>query len=238
MSSIGTENISISIYIKKRIKIPEHQAHLQYKLQKNRIPKTEHRALQYRAGNEKRRRRICEKPRYVQGRLAYLKLISALAVNLTIAQLLIWAVDGVHAENHMPQELHHPSRRGVAQFRVDNPLAEFDVILTGPELHLRATKRELRTARGANLVRFAQVALVVGLCLVRRRSVEGWSGGAVEDVPPDLIGDVGVVAVGFLAAGVPVAAEVDVAVLLDEIELEHAHCGDVVVERSVDMPGH
>lgn len=42
--------------------------------------------------------------------------------------------------------------------------------------------------------------------------------------------------VGFLAAGVPVAAEIDVAVVLDKVGSQHAHCVDVVVERGVIVP--
>ncbi len=45
-----------------------------------------------------------------------------------------------------------------------------------------------------------------------------------------------VLAVGFFTAGVPVAAEVDVAVLLDVGDLEGAQGVDVVVERGVGVP--
>lgn len=74
--------------------------------------------------------------------------------------------------------------------------------------------------------------------MVGRGCVEGWSACSVEDVPPDLVCDVGIKSVGFPASRVPVAAEIDVTVSLDEVELEHAHCGDVIVERGVDVPSH
>ena len=60
----------------------------------------------------------------------------------------------------------------------------------------------------------------------------------LENIPPDLIGDMLVEAVGTLAAGIPIAAQVDVAVSLNEVELEIAHGDDVVVEWRIHVPGH
>jgi hypothetical protein len=41
-----------------------------------------------------------------------------------------------HAKNDMPQELHHPPRRSIAKLRIDNPLAEPDIILQRALLNL------------------------------------------------------------------------------------------------------
>lgn len=41
-----------------------------------------------------------------------------------------------------------------------------------------------------------------------------------------------------LTPWIPIAAQIDVSVLLDEVELQTAHCEDVIVERGVDVPGH
>ncbi len=46
-----------------------------------------------------------------------------------------------------------------------------------------------------------------------------------------------VLAVRLLAAGVPVAPEIDVAVLLDVFQAQSAKAVDVVVVRSVGVPG-
>lgn len=135
----------------------------------------------------------------------------------------------LHAKDDMPQELHDPSRRGIIQFRVDNPLPELDVVFPRAALHLVPRDGKLRTARRANLGRFLEVLLPRGLLLIRRGHVQRRRAGPLENIPPHLLGDVPIVAVVFLAARVPIAAEVDVAVLLDEVELEHAHGRDVVV---------
>lgn len=48
------------------------------------------------------------KPQYVQSGGSTACLL-ALAIDLAVAELLVGAVDGIHAENDMPQELHDSS---------------------------------------------------------------------------------------------------------------------------------
>lgn len=146
----------------------------------------------------------------------------------------------------MPQELHHPPARRIVLVGIDNPLPESDIIFARPLEDLLPRHGELRTARGADFFRFGQEFLLVvrctctrGHCLGRgRRRVQRRGTRSVEDLGPDLLGDVAVETVVGFAAGVPVAAEVDVAVALDEVELEGAHGCYVIVERGVDVPGH
>lgn len=136
----------------------------------------------------------------------------------------------------MPQELHDPSGHGISQLGVDNPLPELDIVLTRSLQHLAPRDRKLCAARRANLLRLAHVLVQRRFLLIRRRSVQWRRAGAFEDIPPDLLGDMDVEPVGFLAAGVPVTAEIDVAVFLDKVGSQHAHCVDVVVERGVVVP--
>lgn len=145
----------------------------------------------------------------------------------------------------MPQELHHPPTRRIVLVGIDNPLSESDIIFARPLEDLLPRHGELRTAGGADFFRFRQELLLVrctcihGRCLGRgRRRVQRRCTRSVEDFGPDLFGDVAVEAVLGLAAGVPVAAQVDVAVALDEVELEGAHGCYVIVKRGVDVPGH
>lgn len=165
-------------------------------------------------------------------------LIPGLAspIDLAIAKLLIRTIYSLHAENDMPQELHHPSGHGIIQLGVDYPLPELDIVLARSLQHLAPRDRKLRTARRANLFRLAHVLVHWGFLLIRRGSVQWRRARALKDIPPDLLGDMYVEPVGFLAAGVPVAAEIDVAVFLDKVGSQHAHCVDVVVERGVVVP--
>lgn len=162
----------------------------------------------------------------------------AFAIDLTIAKLLIRTIDSLHAKNDMPQELHHPPGHGIVQFRLDNPLPELHIVLTRSLQHLAPRDHKLRTARRANLLRLAHVLLRGEFLLIRRRGVQWRGARSLKDIPPDLLGDMLIETVGFLAAGVPIAAEVDVAVFLDEVGLKHAHGVDVVVEWSVIVPCH
>lgn len=144
------------------------------------------------------------------------------------------------AENHMPQELHHTPTRRIVLVGIDNPLPESDIIVARPLEDLLSRHGELRTARGADFFWFRQELLLGRHCCTGRgsRRVQRRGARSVEDLRPDLVGDVAVDTVGGLAAWVPVAAEVDVAIALDEVELEGAHGGYVIVERGVDVPGH
>ena len=57
-----------------------------------------------------------------------------------------------------------------------------------------------------------------------------------EDFLPDFSCDVFVLSVDYFAAGVPIAAEVDITILLNEGGLEGAKSVDVVVEGGVGVP--
>lgn len=144
----------------------------------------------------------------------------------------------LHAKNNMPQELHHPTGGCIVQFRIKNPLPNLDIVIQRTLLHLIARNGELRTACRANLIRFPDVFLAAIFHFPVRRCVQGRRARSLKDVPPDLIGDVLVEAVLTLTAGIPIAAQVDVAVSLDEGELEVAHGDDVVVEWRIYVPGH
>lgn len=137
----------------------------------------------------------------------------------------------------MPQKLHHSARRRIIQLSIGNPLPKLDVILARPSMNLTPRDRKLRATCRANLLRLAKIFLA-RLLLPWRGRVQRGRTRAFEDIPPDLLGDVAIKAMGLLAAGIPVAAEIDVAVSLDEVELEHAHRGDVIVKRGVDVPCH
>lgn len=164
---------------------------------------------------------------------------SAFPIDLTIAEFLIGTIYSLLAENHMPQELHHAPTRRIVLVGIDNPLPESDIVLARPLEDLLARHGELSTARGADFFRFRQ-KLLLGHCCPGRgsRRVQRRSTRPVEDLRPDLLSDVAVETVGGPAARVPVAAKVDVAVALNEIELESAHGCYVIVERGVDVPGH
>lgn len=118
----------------------------------------------------------------------------------------------------MPQELHHPPGRSIAKFCIDNPLPELNIILQWSLLNLISRERELCAACGANLGRLAKISLTREFLLRGRGSIQRRRTRAGEDIRPDLLGDMGIGAVGVLAAGVPIAAKIHVAVLLDEIE--------------------
>lgn len=123
-----------------------------------------------------------------------------------------------HPKNDMPQEFHHPPGGSVAKFRVDNPLPELDIILQRALLNLLSRERELCAACGANLGRLAKISLAREFLLRGRGSIQRRRTRAGEDIRPDLLGDMGIGAVGVLAAGIPITAKIHVAVLLDEIE--------------------
>lgn len=118
----------------------------------------------------------------------------------------------------MPQELHHPSGRSVAKFCVDNPLPELDIIFQRSLLNLISGERELRAACSANFGRLAKISLAREFLVRGRGGIQRRRTRAGEDIRPDLLGDMGIGAVGVLAAGIPIAAKIHVAVLLDEIE--------------------
>lgn len=124
----------------------------------------------------------------------------------------------------MPQKLQHPPTPRIAQRRIHHPLPQPFIIAQRPLQHPVPTDGELRTTCRPDLT-----GHVVRLRERRFRC-------PLENIPPDVRRDVFVLAVRFLAAGVPVAAEVDVAVFLNVGDLEGAQGVDVVVEGSVGVP--
>jgi hypothetical protein len=121
---------------------------------------------------------------------------------------------------------------------VDNPLTELHIVLARSLQHLASRDRKLRAARRTNLLGLAHVLVARKFLLIGRRSIQRRRTRALKDIPPDLLGDMYVEAVTILAAWVPIAAEIGVAVVLDKVGLEHAHCVDVIVERGIVVPCH
>ena len=136
----------------------------------------------------------------------------------------------------MPQKLHHAATLRIALPRLHHPAAEGLIVLPRPLQHPLPAHRKLRAARRADLFRDLMAAPVIPhrLSSVRREDARG---RVAEDGLPHLGRDVPVEAVRGQAAGVPVAAEVDVAVGLDEGEAQCVQGGDVGVQGRVGVPG-
>lgn len=134
----------------------------------------------------------------------------------------------------MPQKLHNPATRGTVQLGIRDPISKLDIILSRTLEHLVARHGELGATRGTDttgnlheiLTLHVRIRWLLTVCCshIRRGSA-----GALEDLPPHIFRDVSVYPMTLHASGVPIAAEVDVAILLDEGELQSAHGGDVVV---------
>ena len=122
----------------------------------------------------------------------------------------------------MPEELHYPSRTSIIQLGLDQPLPNLNIVLLRSSAHLLSRNSKLRTTSSSNLRRL-HISLPDFRYLVRRGHVQWWCGCFLEDFPPDILRDMLVPAVIGLAAWIPVAAQIDVAVLLDEGGLEVSH---------------
>ena len=144
----------------------------------------------------------------------------------------------------MPEKLHDPSTAGIGFIRVDDPLPDLDIILPRTHENLLSRYGKLRATCGTHILGHAEVFLISGqLGGVLRHiqfgslaCIQSWGAGSLENIRPHLLRHMLVLAMTFLAPGVPIAAKVDVAILLDEIELESAHCVDIVMQRRIDMP--
>ena len=135
----------------------------------------------------------------------------------------------LHPENDVPQILHDPTRLPIAQLRPYHPLANLDVVFPRPFPNLLPGDGELGATRDG------EGGVGYGLC--SRGPIEKRCAGLVEDFLPHLPRDMLVPSGGFVAAAWgPVAAEVDVAVLPDECELEVLESVDVVVQWVVRVP--
>lgn len=147
-------------------------------------------------------------------------------------------------ENNMPEELHSPPAAGVAPIRVNNPLSKFNIVVSGSLEHLVPRDGELGTTRCADEFRHAEGLLIMGNGQGRNipgeewcsRRVQRWGAGSGKDLAPDLFGDVLVSAMRLLTTWVPIATEINIAISLDEVELQSTHGGDVIMEGRIDMP--
>lgn len=141
----------------------------------------------------------------------------------------------------MPQKLHDSPAHGVRFVRVNNPLPYLDIIVPRPLENLLSRHGKLCTTSGPDKLRHAQ-KLLVGVWLRvfgdggRLTGVQRGCAGPLKDVRPHLLCNVLVSTVACLAARVPVAAEIHVAVLLDKVELESTHGGDIVMEWRIHVP--
>lgn len=144
----------------------------------------------------------------------------------------------------MPEELHDPSTAGIGLIRVNDPLPDLDIVLPRTHEDLVSRHSKLRATCGTYILGHAEVFLIGGnlggvLHHVEFGSltcIQSWGAGPLENIRPHLLRHMLVLAMAFLAPRVPIAPKVSVAVLLDEIELESAHCGDIVVQRRIYMP--
>lgn len=125
----------------------------------------------------------------------------------------------------MPEKLQHPSALRIALIRIHNPLPKRLIIALRPLQHPIPGHGELRATRRPHLLR--------GLLYPGKQRL----GRPLENLLPHLGVDVRVLAVLVLAARVPVAAKVCVAVLLDEGEAEGAEGVAVGVEGGIGVPG-
>ena len=114
----------------------------------------------------------------------------------------------IHPENNVPQILHNPSGFPIAQLGMYNPFSNLNIVLHWPFSYSLARNGELSTAGDCD----CRVATIQHSLRIVGRGCAGF----VEDFLPHLARDVLVGSGGFLAAWGPVAAEVHVAVLLDE----------------------
>lgn len=166
-----------------------------------------------------------------------------LPVDLAVAEFLVGAIDRFHAKNNMPQKLHNTSTNSIRLIRIDNPLPDLNIILLRTLVHLISRHSELRATSSTDQLRHQYVLLILVKSQIssdvgRLAGVQRRRACPREELRPHFFRDVLVVAMVFLTTRVPIAAEVDVAVLLDEGGLEGVHGGDVVVERRIHVPCH
>lgn len=152
---------------------------------------------------------------------------------------LLYAIHAIHA---MPHILKNPSTPTILQRRPQQPVSHAHQVLSRHRQHLHPRKGRQRAAR--NLEPRSPMSsdrgrrLVVAQIDMRSRSRDTLEyAGVGKEVVPDVVGDE-IVAVGVsVAAVIGIAAEVGVAVALDERELDIAEGVDIVVEGGVGMPG-
>ena len=123
----------------------------------------------------------------------------------------------------MPQKLHNPPTQRITLLRFDNPPPQLLIILPRPLQYLLPTNRKLRTTRLPNL------PIPPPSLPLRTRPP--------PHILPHLLRHMFIRCVRFQTPGVPVAAEVHVAGLLYEGELEGTEGVDVGVQGGIGVPG-
>jgi hypothetical protein len=151
----------------------------------------------------------------------------------------------LHPEDDMPQILQHSPTMWIIQLSRYQPLPHLYIILQRSlvdlltaDSELRAARREYRHPRVLVPPRVVETRRQVDGAGTSRHAVEYWCRCLVHQLIPDLACDVAVDAlrVPLVAARIPVAAEVDIAIRSHSVEVEEAHGDDVVVQWGVDMP--
>lgn len=117
----------------------------------------------------------------------------------------------------MPQKFHNPPTPPITHLRLQNPIPKPLIIALRPLQHPLPAHRKLRAARLPN----SEWHIWLSPLSDRRSSIH-LRRRPREDIHIHVWRDVFVLRVRLQAAGVQVAAEVHVAVLRDEIELEHS----------------
>lgn len=136
------------------------------------------------------------------------------AINLTIARLLFGTIDRLHPKNDMPQKLHHAPTLRIAFPRLNHPLPKRNIIFPRPLPYSFPRDRKLGTACAAYFPRIWISFSFFFFFLLRRK--ERRRGYISEDLPPSLFRNVFILPMRRQAAGIPVAAEIYIAVFLHE----------------------
>lgn len=126
----------------------------------------------------------------------------------------------IFAEDDMPKELHHPPALCITLLCVDDPVSEVVIIAQRPLSYLILRHGKLRTARSAYLDR----ELVFVRC------------SPLENILPHFRRDMCIIPMSHLAAGVPIASQVHIAVALYERDLEGFESINVVMVWGVGVP--
>ena len=129
----------------------------------------------------------------------------------------------IFSKYHMPQKLQHPPTLRITLFRIDNPFPKPLIIAQRPSQHLISRHRKLRAARRTHQRRRLR-SITPGMRRPFRLRTR-----PREYIAPHFRRHMRVASVRFQAPRVPVAAQVRVAVFLDEGYSEGSQRVDVVV---------
>lgn len=154
-------------------------------------------------------------------------------------------LDRALTKDDVPEKLHYAPAAGIVAVCVYDPLSELDVVFLRASMHLLSRYGELRATGSPDFFGFGQEFLFsrsiqcsVRCKACRYRPVQGRRAGPFKYFLPHGLCDVPIDAMCFLATGIPIAPEVDISVLLDEVELQRPHGRYVVVQGSIYMPCH